>query len=131
LQTLINEKNEIKIENESLLKQVMSLKLSLDTAKNENSDLIANNASLRKVNEKYRENEYYLQQRIEDLRHKLNERDVVGRQKDEVIFGLTRSIEALQYDVKNLEIIEEALKREIEDLLNKRKTLEDINQGLK
>lgn len=51
------------MENESLLKQINVYKLAIDASKNENMELISSIAYLRKVNEKYRENEYFLQQK--------------------------------------------------------------------
>lgn len=48
-----------------------------------------------------------------------------------MIFGMARQIDALQSDIKNLEKVEEALKTEIDELVLKRKELEDANQLLK
>jgi len=130
-QLLINEKNELKIENESLSSQILELKLKLDEALNENNEIRVANNSLKAVNDKYRDNEYYIQNKYEDARQKISAKDTLLRQKDEIIFGITRENEALKADIRNLESVEVALKTEIDDLVNKRKTLEDINQSLK
>lgn len=130
-QLLINEKNELKVENESLSNQILELKLELDASSNENNEIIGANNSLKAVNDKYRDNEYYIQSKYEEVRQKIGGKDILLRQKDEVIFGITRENEALKADIMNLESVENALKNEIDDLVNKRKVLEDINQSLK
>lgn len=107
------------------------MKLERDSLQTENDELKTANGSLRKVNDKYRENEQYMQNKYEEIRHRSSEKDIVIRQKDEIIFGLSRDNEALKADIRNLESVEEALKQEIDDLVQKRKNLEDINQSLK
>ena len=119
------------MENEILSKQSLEFKLKNDTYQTENNDLKHHVETLKKVNEKFRENELYLQKKFEEMRLKGNAKDAALRQKDEVIFQLTRNIEALKSDIANLEHIEDSLKTEIEELNNKRKTLEETNQQLK
>lgn len=97
----------------------------------ENQELQTSNGTLRKVNDKYRDNEYYMQQKYEEMRQKLTNKDSLIRQKDEIIFEVSREVETLKADIRNMEAIEEALKAEIDDLVGKRKALEDINQQLK
>lgn len=144
-QTLINEKNELRMQNESLVRtardseneksqvnnQMLELKLTVDNLRNQVEEMKVTNASIHKVNDKYRENEYYIQQKYEEAREKHNEKDSLLRQKDEIIFGLSRNIDSLKADIRNMESVEDALKSEIDDLVGKRKALEDINQSLK
>ena len=63
-----------KMRNEDSIKEKQILNLQLDSLKSDNFELQANNATLRKVNEKYRENEFFLQQRLEDFRQKLGQK---------------------------------------------------------
>ena len=107
------------------------MKLTIDGVKAENDELKTANGSLKAVNDQYRDNEFYIQSKYEESRQKLSAKDSLLRQKDEVIFGITRENEALKADIRNLETVENALKTEIDELVNKRKTLEDINQNLK
>ena len=123
--------NELKIENETFNNQILEMKLTIDGVKAENDELKTANGSLKAVNDQYRDNEFYIQSKYEESRQKLSAKDSLLRQKDEVIFGITRENEALKADIRNLETVENALKTEIDELVNKRKTLEDINQNLK
>lgn len=117
--------------NIALSRQVLDLKLQIDVLHSENHELQTSNNTLRKVNDKYRDNEYYMQQKYEEMRQKMNAKDSLIRQKDEIIFEVSREVETLKADIRNMETIEEALKAEIDDLVIKRKSFEDINQHLK
>jgi hypothetical protein len=131
IEALITEKNEIRFVNEHLSNEVLELRLKWEILENENIDYKSTNSSLSKINDKYRDNEFYMQQKYDEMRHKLAEKDSMLRHKDEIIFGVTRENEALKADIRNLENVEEALKTEIDDLVGKRKSLEDINQKMK
>ena len=130
-QVLINEKNEIKMENEALAKELLDFKIKNDTLQTESNDLKHHVDTLKNVNEKFRENELYLQKKFEEMRQNCNAKDVALRQRDEIIFQLTRNIDALKSDISNLEHIEDSLKSEIHELNDKRKSLEETNQQLK
>lgn len=131
IEALIIEKNEIKFEYDKLSNLVLELRFRCDNFERDNSELNSVNESLRKANDTYRDNEFYMQQKYEEIRQKVSAKDAMLRQKDEVIFGFSRENEALRADIRNFERVEEALKIEIDELVNKRKTLEDINQTLK
>lgn len=131
IEALIIEKNEIKFEHDKLSSLVFELRQRCDNLESDCSELNSVNNSLRKVNDKYRDNELYMQQKYEEMRQKVSAKDAMLRQKDEILFGLSRENEALKADIRNYESVEEALKVEIDELVNKRKTLEDINQTLK
>lgn len=72
-----------------------------------------------------------LRQKIDELMNKNQQKDVTTREKEEHMFNLSREVESLRSDLRNMEHIENTLKSEIEELLDKRRNLEDINQNLK
>lgn len=130
-QALIIEKNELKMENEALAKDLLDFKLKNDNLQSELNDVKHHLDTLKKVNEKFRENELYLNKKFEEMRQNCNAKDAALRQRDEVIFQLSRNIDALKSDISNLEHIEDSLKAEIEQMNEKRKVLEETNQHLK
>jgi len=72
-----------------------------------------------------------LKGKIDELMNKNHIKDQTTREKDETLFNLSREVESLRSDIRNMEHIENTLKTEIEELLEKRRSLEDINQSLK
>ena len=69
--------------------------------------------------------------KIDELMNKNFMKDQNTREKEENMLTLKREVESLRSDIKNMDIIENTLKGEIDDLLDKRRSLEDINQNLK
>ena len=59
------------------------------------------------------------------------DKDAELRKKDEEIFGKDREIASMKSDCKNLMSIEQQLQAEVNDTLERRKTLQDVNQNLK
>ena len=72
-----------------------------------------------------------LRQKVDELMNKNQIKDQSTREKEENLFNLSREVESLRSDLRNMEHIENTLKMEIEELLDKRRHLEDINQNLK
>lgn len=72
-----------------------------------------------------------LRTKVDELMNKNFQKDQTTKEKEENLFNLTREVESLRSDIRNMEHIESTLKAEIEDLLEKRKGLEEINQNLK
>lgn len=58
-------------------------------------------------------------------------KDIESRKREEDVFNLTREIQSLKSDCKNMQQIELTLQTEINDLREKRRSLEEINQSLK
>ena len=81
---------------------------------------------MKAVNEQYRQNEYYIMNKYEESRQKLNGKDTLLRQKDEIIFEISRENETLKADIRNLEAVENILKNEIDELVSKRKTMQNF-----
>lgn len=75
-----------------------------------------------------------LNSRVMELEHETSQIGVLESTKsasDQSVFSLQKENESLKSDIRNMERIENTLKNEIEDLLDKRKLLEEINQNLK
>lgn len=137
---------------EDLKQQNMAEKMNEDKRNNmiqmERNELDNEMASLReqlnrkteeidKLNSKVMELEHQtsttsiLRQKVDELMNKNQQKDLTTREKEEKMFNLSREVESLKSDLRNMEHIENTLKVEIEELLDKRRSLEEINQGLK
>ncbi|CAI2386739.1 unnamed protein product [Moneuplotes crassus] len=125
IQRLVEEKNELKSENERMANQLLEMELQTEEIKKAANDTFAQNS------EKYQQSEYFFRAKVDEMMQKVRESQTMAREKDEIIFTVSRENEALKADIRNLESVENALKDEIDDLVSKRKSLEDINQNLK
>ena len=65
-----------------------------------------------------------LRMQVEELTNKTQMKEITSREKEENIIKT-------ESELRNMERVEATLKAEIEDLLDKRRVLEDINQNLK
>jgi chromosome segregation ATPase len=72
-----------------------------------------------------------LKAKVDELMSKNFQKDQTTKEKEENMFNLKREVESLRSDIRNMKHIESTLKAEIEDLLGKRKSLDEVNQNLK
>ena len=84
-------------------------------------------SSSQQVYSKFSESENELRAKIEDLMKRAHAKDVECRKKDEELFNLQREVQSLKSDCKNLSTIEQSFQAEMQDLIEKRRNLEDIN----